>query len=126
MKRVILFILLIDLCVNYFYAQCFDMTNLNSKGVVCTYGTFSNPYKYTGVIDDGSNSANSRHTVNTDIYAKDPNVPALNVVPTGETSSIRLGNWLTGSQAESVTFEYIVDVENPILLLKIIVFYLNF
>ena len=105
-------------CINYFYAQCFDMTNLNNPNIVCTYGTFSNPYKTIGVVDQGSTSANSRHTVNTDVYAYDPNVPNLKVVPTGESSSIRLGNWLTGSQAESVTFEYVVDVDNPILLLK--------
>ena len=118
MKRFILLISLYIVCINYVYAQCFDMTNLNNPNIVCTYGTFSNPYKTIGVVDQGSTSANSRHTVNTDVYAYDPNVPNLKVVPTGESSSIRLGNWLTGSQAESVTFEYVVDVDNPILLLK--------
>ena len=118
MKKVIFLILLTILSINYFYAQCFDMTNLRSPGVVCTYGSYSNPYKNVGVVDDGASASTSRHTVNTDVYATDPNVPSLKVVPTGESSSIRLGNWRTGSEAESVTFEYVVDVDNPILLLK--------
>lgn len=117
MKKVILCIVLF-LCIYNLNAQCFDMTNLNSASVTCTYGDFYNPYSHVGVVDYGSSSGSSRHTINTDIYATDPNATSLKVVPNGETSSIRLGNWETGAQAESVSFEYIVDEANPILLLK--------
>lgn len=117
MKKYI-FIIMLVLCVYNLYAQCFDMTNLHSSSITCNYGDFYNPYQYIGVVDYGSNSSSSRHTINTDIYAKDPNVTSLTIVPVGETSSIRLGNWEVGAEAESVTFTYVVDSERPILLLK--------
>ena len=109
---------MVCLCVNNLFAQCFDMTNLKDPNVTCTYGSFHNPYKYVGVVDYGSSSSRSRHTVNTDVNAKDPIINDLFVVPNGETSSIRLGNWEVGAEAESVTYSYVVNSETPILLLK--------
>ena len=116
--RKIFIILLVCLCVNNLFAQCFDMTNLKDPNVTCTYGSFHNPYKYVGVVDYGPSNSRSRHTVNTDVNAKDPIINDLFVIPNGETSSIRLGNWEVGAEAESVTYSYIVDSETPILLLK--------
>ncbi len=119
MKKIIFITLWgILMCISYSYAQCFDMTNLNSPNITCTYGSFYNPYQYIGVVDYGSSSINSRHTINTDVYATDPQISALSIVPKGETSSIRLGNWEIGAQAESVTFFYTVNADKPILLLK--------
>ena len=92
-------------------AQCFNMTDLNDPSITCTYGYYNNPYASVGVI-------NGRHTVMTNVNGNDSNIPQLSVVPPGETSSIRLGNDNTGSEAESITFEYTVDPENTILLLK--------
>ena len=92
-------------------AQCFNMTDLNDPSITCTYGYYGNPYASVGII-------NGRHTVMTNVNGKDSNIPQLSVVPPGETSSIRLGNDNTGSEAESITFEYTVDPDNTILLLK--------
>ncbi len=92
-------------------AQCFDLTNLNSSSITCTFGNYDNPYMYTGV-------ANNRHTVNTDVNAYDANVSQLKVIPEGESVSIRLGNDKTGAEAESITFEYVPNSANPVLLLK--------
>ena len=92
-------------------AQCFNMTDLNDPSITCTYGYYDNPYASVGII-------NGRHTVMTNVNGKDSNIPQLSVVPPGETSSIRLGNDNTGSEAESITFEYTVDPDNTILLLK--------
>jgi len=93
------------------YGQCFDMSNLHSSNVTCTTGTYGNPYANTGVVT-------GRHTIMSNVNAYDDNVPQLLTVPQGETNSIRLGNDQVGAQAESVTFLYTVDAENPILLLK--------
>jgi hypothetical protein len=92
-------------------AQCFNMTDLNDPSITCTYGYYSNPYATQGI-------AYNRHTINTNPLEVDYQVPQLYVIPDGESSSIRLGNDNTNAEAESITFEYVVDAENPILLLK--------
>ena len=97
--------------LNFAYAQCFDMTDLYSSQVVCTYGDYYNPYAYVGV-------AYERHTVMTNPSAVDPIVGMLKTIPAGEKASIRLGNSDTGAEAESITFSYTVEEDNPILLLK--------
>ena len=117
MRKIYLLIMVL-FCVNVLFAQCFDMTNLNSPNLTCTYGDFYDPYYRVGIVDYGSDNIYSRHTINNDVYATDPNVSALSTIPQGETSSIRLGNWDTGAEAESMTFTYVVDAESPILLLK--------
>ena len=38
------------------WAQCPDFTDLTAPGVICQYGTFVNPFQYTGI-------AVNRHTV---------------------------------------------------------------
>ena len=108
MKKISLLLLLTisTLCLQ---AQCFDMSNLSAPGVTCTYGSYSNPYANVGVV-------NGRHTVMGSGY--DDIIPQLKTVPEGEKNAIRLGNSGTGSQAESITFEYTVDNANPIVLLK--------
>lgn len=91
--------------------NCIDYTNLSDPSVTCTYGSFSNPYASTGVV-------NGRHTVMTD--GIDPySRGLLTCVPPCATSSVRLGNSSTGSQAESITYTYSVDTtQYNILLLK--------
>lgn len=108
--RIHLFIVLCIFTI-YSYAQCFDMTNLQSNNVTCTTGSVSNPYASIGVVS-------GRHTIMANTSAYDNNVPQLLTIPTGETNSIRLGNDQTGAQAESITFLHSVDSKNPILLLK--------
>ena len=92
-------------------SNCIDFTNLYDPGVVCTYGTFWNPYASTGVQD-------GRHTVMNggyDSYTGNK----LSCVPPCENASVRLGNSSTSAQAESVTYTYAVDtMQFNILLLK--------
>ena len=40
----------------YSHTNCIDFSNFNAPGVVCTYGTTSNPFSNTGVVD-------GRHTI---------------------------------------------------------------
>lgn len=109
-KRFFSFILYASISVSI-YGQCFDMTNLHSSNIVCTTGTFGNPYMSTGVVS-------GRHTIMSNVNAYDDNVPQLRTIPIGETNAIRLGNNRTGAEAESITFLHTVDSKNPILLLK--------
>lgn len=108
-KKILLGVLLC--CAHLLMAQCFDMTSLSGGNVTCTTGSYSNPYKSTGVVS-------GRHTIMSNTSAYDPYVPSLLTIPTGESNSIRLGNDNTGAEAESVTFRYTVDRQNPVLLLK--------
>jgi len=98
---------------------CIDLTSLSSPNIICQYGSFSNPYHYTGVQDNGWQAASSRHTINF-IEATDPRTgDHLNILPPCESYSVRLGNWQTGAQAESITYNFHVDTnEASILLLK--------
>ena len=99
--------------------SCIDLTNLNSLNILCQYGTFSNPYQNTGVVDNGWQAQTSRHTVNL-LQATDPRTGnLLNILPSCEKYSVRLGNWSTGAQAESITYTFHVDTNDAaILLLK--------
>lgn len=110
MKKVFLLSILLC-CAHLVFAQCFDMTSLTGGNVICTAGSYNNPYQSTGVVS-------GRHTIMSNTSAHDPNVPSLLTIPAGESNSIRLGNDKTGAQAESITFRYTVDGQNPILLLK--------
>lgn len=99
---------------------CIDYSNLSSCYTTATYGNIHDPNIDIGVIDFGSSSSNSRHTVHTDTAERDPRTGnLLRTVPQGYSSSVRLGNWQTGSQAESLTYEYTVDtVKSDLLIMK--------
>lgn len=108
-------------------AQCINMTDLHDPNITCTYGTVlhytdgstsGSPYDNIGIIDNGSYSKYSRHTIHTYTNEHDVNVPMLKTIPEGETTSIRLGNWDVNYEAESITFTYVVTTEHPLLLLK--------
>jgi gliding motility-associated-like protein len=99
--------------------SCIDFSSWSNPNITCTYGSYSNPYQTVGVVDNGSSVATSRHTV----YFSDELDPRtgnlLHVIPPCELYSVRLGNWNTGSQAESISYNFHVDTnENAILLLK--------
>lgn len=98
---------------------CIDFSDLNDPQITCTYGSFSNPYQNIGVVDQGASSQNSRHTLQyTDEL--DPRTNSqLHTIPPCELYSVRLGNWNTGSEAESISYDFYVDTtEASILLLK--------
>lgn len=99
-------------------AHCLDFIDLDAAD--CRYGTFANPHQTSGKVNYGPNSMQSRHTVNIDPTATDPNTNGmLTTIPPGEVVSIRLGNAQTGAQAESITYNYTVDSgAKQILILK--------
>lgn len=98
---------------------CVDFTNLNSSNIICTYGDFSNPYASLGAVDYGEMDMSSRHTIHR-IQATDPRTDnRLQVIPPCELYSVRLGNWNTGAEAESISYDFAVDTAvADILLLK--------
>ena len=108
--------------------HCINFINLHdtSGTVVCRTGEMEysggaiNPaMTRIGVVDYGADEMESRHTVNWDIEAFDRNTNnKLPKIPTGELASVRLGNWKTGAEWESVTYDYLVDSLYSILLLK--------
>jgi len=102
-----------------YWDNCVDFTNLYSPFVVCTYGVFTNPHLNTGVVDFGPTNILSRHTVNTDINARDPRTGnGLRVIPQGEYASVRLGNWAVGAEAESITYDYTVSDSTTLIILR--------
>lgn len=114
-------------CTRYgdFHTPCRDHVafvydDLTASNVTCRYGTFSNPAQNTGVVNQGSASASSRHTIHTQVGETDPRTGGhLKTIPDGYCSSVRLGNWSTGSQAERITYTYDVDTNDyDLLLLK--------
>lgn len=85
-------------------------TDFDSTYVRAYYGSVSNPFMYVGYVDHGPFVGSSRHCLNTDTTRRDFNTD--NLLPTvcpGKGSSIRLGNWITGAQAEALTYYLHVD-----------------
>lgn len=106
------------------HTQCdprdFVYDDLHAANVTCRYGTVANPNRRTGVVDYGPAIPASRHTIHTDKMETDPRTGyRLNTIPAGHCSSVRLGNWLSSAEAESITYTYTVDTNNyDLLLLK--------
>ncbi len=100
-------------------APCLDFTDLTASNIIGTYGTTSNPYQTTGIVDNGYQASTSRHTVHF-MSEPDPRTNGgLMTVPPCELYSVRLGNWETSSEAESIAYDFLVDTtEADILLLK--------
>ncbi len=94
--------------------------DLYADNVICYSGSFDNPQQTQGVMDYGYRHPTSRHTVHHDHRETDPRTGGLlHTVPEGHCSSVRLGNWLTGAQAESITYTYLVDTNDyDLMLLK--------
>ena len=91
---------------------CIDFSNLTSTKVVCRYGYYDDPDYITGVINYGSSSISSRHTVHTDTSERDIRTGnLLRCIDSGDVCSVRLGNWGAGAQAESITYEITVDTQ---------------
>lgn len=98
--------------------RCVDYLSLTANN--CFYGTTVNPKTSRGVVDFGFQSKESRHTLHWTQNEFDPRTGnKLKTVPDGEIASVRLGNWNSGSEAESVEFKYKVDASSSaILILK--------
>lgn len=115
--------------------HCVNFTDLYAPTVTCTYGNTNDAgysstgyiypasrnqaYAHEGVIDYGSESILSRHTVNWDKTATDPRTGNnLPLIPKGGYASVRLGNWEDGYGAEAITYEYVVDSSNAVVLMQ--------
>ena len=92
-------------------AQCPDFTDLNGPNVTCQYGDFYNPFMHTGVVG-------GRHTVitwqDTDPYTGN----LLPLLPPGENAVVKLGNHFIGAEAEAITYQFTVDPDQSVLLVK--------
>ena len=98
--------------------NCFDYTDLEAEAVNARFGTFDHPYVFSGLINYGYESINSRHTVHYDTTERDVRTNnALRTIPQGALASVRLGNWKGGAQAESITYAYKVDTNNYNLMI---------
>lgn len=125
------------LVTNYTYAtnilvycpenHCINYINIHdTTKVKCTYGyrydyhQGSTPYDNVGIIDFGPDAMESRHTLHVDPTEVDPRTDSLlHTVPAGAMASVRLGNWNTGGEAESITYDITVDTASQgILIVK--------
>ena len=98
--------------------NCIDFANLYSCHTRCRTGSVGNPDASTGVVDYGAENIYSRHTVMLDTTFRDPRTGnQLRSIPQGFDYSVRLGNWNIGGEAESITYEYIVDTASADILL---------
>lgn len=115
--------------VVYLYqTDCFDALNMYNATFEYGKWTYRNgrvPAGYTRV-DYGPEDKRSRHTTHFDKTEVDPRtvirsgmdtLACLKTIPEGEFGSVRLGNWLTGSEYESMTFHYTVESHSTAVLL---------
>lgn len=74
------------------------------------YGTFEDPMRVNRLVDRGPQDSNSRHTVHTDPNELDPRTSnrLYTVAPDG-SPSVRLGNWRSNGESESIVYSYTVD-----------------
>lgn len=88
-----------------------DFSQANFTNWQGYYGNYNNPGQTTGFVA-------GRHTVIT-TQAVDPfSCGGLNMIPPGETTSCRLGNSGTGSQAERLRYQLTVGTDNALFVYK--------
>ncbi len=91
--------------------SCPDFTDIEASYVEAFTGNTNNPFATPGVVT-------GRHTVIT-TQGTDPNTGgALQFLPPGESSVVKLGNEQVGAEAEALTYRFMVDKDNPVLLVK--------
>lgn len=84
--------------------------DLYADNVVCRTGHYDTPSVSEWIVDYGPASIDSRHTVHTDTNERDPRTNnQLRTIPEGHCYSVRLGNWNTGREEESITYTLNVD-----------------
>ncbi|MCR5050119.1 MAG: fibronectin type III domain-containing protein [Paludibacteraceae bacterium] len=124
-----------NLTTNYTYSNsvflycpenhCVNYARLDASNVKCAYGHHPD-YEHNhshrvneeeGIVDFGPAAMESRHTVHVDPTETDPRTGGeLYTVPKGALASVRLGNWGTGAEAESITYEIDVDSASYLLV----------
>ena len=108
-----------------FYTDCTpyigipDFANLESASVRGYSGYFNNPLQSIGLVYNPNDPMISRHSVLTDTTATDPRTGnQLRTVCPGFRSSVRLGNWNSGSEAEAL--EYVLRIDTNIYALLLL------
>ena len=95
------------------HTGCPDVLNLHSnyvRGATYQNINLDNPNADIGIVNFGSSSFFSRHSVHTDPNETDPNTGnLLHTVGPGLPGTVKLGNNLTGGEAESITYYLHVD-----------------
>lgn len=106
--------------------HCINYMDLDNPNLLCTYGwvegkgpgNTGTPYTNIGYIYDPNDRKLSRHTIMTDPDEKDPMTDSiLSCIPKGKVGSVRLGNWNTTYEAESMTYTFAVDSFDAAILL---------
>ncbi len=93
------------------YPSCPDFTNITASYTEAFYGKTSNPFLSSGIVS-------TRHQVIT-TQGTDPNTGGgLSFLPPGESRVVKLGNQQVNAEAEALTYHFIVDANNPVLLVK--------
>ena len=108
-----------------FYTLCgtegenpFVYWNLYDSTVLCYTGTRTDPSLFVRVVDSGSSSMYSRHTVHDNTTERDPRTGnGLRTIPEGYCYSVRLGNWRARGEQEAITYKVTVDTGKSDLLL---------
>ena len=93
--------------------------DLQQTSVTCRYGILGLASSmHTGIIDYGSSSQESRHTIHADTAETDTcTLGELHTIPEGHCYSVRLGNRYAGSEEERITYRLHVDTNSYDLLL---------
>jgi len=117
----------------YLYeTDCFDA--LNMYNAEFEYGTWKylrtqgiqKEIKGTKRVDYGPGDIRSRHTTHFDTTEIDPRtivkqgldtIAYLKTIPNNQYGSVRLGNWNSGYEYESITFHYTVESQSMAVLL---------
>lgn len=105
-----------------FLTSCSNLSfaNLHEPTITCRTGTWQFPSSAIQIVDNGSASELSRHTVHHDTSERDPRTGMLlRTVPYGHCMSVRLGNWNSGAEEEDISYTLQVDTnEHDILILR--------
>ena len=104
--------------------SCIDFLNLTSQN--CYTNTFKNLGKgprTPGVVDNGSLSVYSHHTIHWNKNERDPRTGngkdnGLKTVPDGELASVRIGGAKAGGEIEEIEYNLYVDENSAVLLLN--------
>ena len=113
--------------------HCINYIDLHNPNVICTTGHHpgaqagATPYDKVEIVDFGPDAEGSRHTLHIDPEELDPRTDSLlHTVPDGALASVRLGNWKSGGEAESITYDILVDSTNQgILIVKYAIVFEN-
>lgn len=106
--------------------HCVNYVDLYAPNVKCTSGhhpDYEHNHSHSvadqgeGVVDFGPGAMESRHTIHVDPTETDVRTGGqLTTIPPGALASVRLGNWGTGAEAESITYEIDVDSASYLLV----------